>query len=218
MHRNEALWVEDMLNTLPIESLSPLLDIGSADARRRTVEQPYIDERVFAPLRRRGVRIRFVDVVDAPGVDVVADLMAPEGAARLRRLGARCVMCCNVLEHVEDAGGFALRLQGLLEPGGRLIVTVPRRHGYHPQPIDTMFRPDVSELAALFPGCGVERSAIVKSPYRGADGRSMPMKLLRHFGRLAMPFLGWRPWLVAIDRLQYLVRPYEVTCVSLVKR
>ena len=33
------------------------------------------------------------------------------------------------------------------------MVTVPHKFPYHPDPIDTMFRPSPNELVGLFPNC-----------------------------------------------------------------
>jgi hypothetical protein len=44
---------------------------------------------------------------------------------------------------------------------GYIIVTVPRRFPYHPDPIDLMFRPDVAELLTFFPGSRCVNGAII---------------------------------------------------------
>ena len=146
--------------------MAPVLDIGAADLAFRTVEQPWIEREVFAPLRRRHIPVAFADVKDGPGVDIVADLTTAEGACRLRAAGAGLVLCCNVLEHVPDAADFARRLAGLVEPGGRLVVTVPHRYPHHRDPIDTMFRPERRRT-----GCSV-------SGLRHGEGRHRPHWLL----------------------------------------
>lgn len=49
-------------------------------------------------------------------------------AATLERLGERshdCVLCLNVLEHVEDDGAAVRHLLRLVRPGGRLVLFVP---------------------------------------------------------------------------------------------
>ena len=174
---------------------------------------------MFAPLRRRGTAVRFADLKDRPGVDIVADLMTDDGLARLRAAGAGTVLCCNVLEHVPDAAAFASRLASLVGPAGRLVVTVPHRYPHHNDPIDTMFRPDVAALTALFPDCAVERAMLLRTgSYREEFARRPITLLLRHLLRLPVPFLGWSRWKRSVGKLQYLVRPYEITCMSLIKR
>ena len=219
MFPQEAAWIAATLAALPSERLAPVLDVGAADLAFRSVEQPWIERDVFAPLRQRRIPIVFADVKQSPGVDVVADLGTADGARRLQAVGAGTVLCCNVLEHVPDAADFAQRLTDLVRPGARLVVTVPHRYPYHRDPIDTMLRPNVQELAALFPNCDVEKAAIVRTGSYRDEFRRRPFTLLcRHLFRLPVPFLGWQAWLRSVRKLQYLVGFFEVTCVCLVKR
>ncbi len=219
MLKAEAAWVGAALAAMPAARMAPVLDIGSSDRVHRTETQPWIEERVFAPLAARRVEVVFADVRAAPGVGVAADLGTCAGLAKLRAVGARTILCCNVLEHVPDPAAFAVRLAALAAPGTRLVVTVPHRYPYHRDPIDTMFRPNVAELAALFPSCRLERGAVVVGgSYREQFARRPLTLLLRHLLRLPAPFLGWAAWKRSVGKLQYLVRPYEVACACFVKR
>jgi hypothetical protein len=73
--------------------------------------------------------------------------------AGLGRRGYRALLCCNLLEHVPDPAAICAKLEPLVPIGGYLTVTVPNRFPYHPDPIDTMFRPDLDALVRLFPHC-----------------------------------------------------------------
>jgi len=151
MLRAEAAWLTRRLGALPVADLSPLLSIGSGHAELRAT-QPWIDERVYAPLARRGVRVLHHELEPGPGVDVAGDLTDPAFRTGLGGVEVRSVLCSNVLEHVPDPGAVAATIEQLVPPGGYAIVTVPRRYPYHPGPIDTMLRPSVEDLARLFPG------------------------------------------------------------------
>src|SRR5205085_4736707 len=59
--------------------------------------------------------------------------------------------------HVTDRQIVCAAIWSLLPPGGFLILTVPYRFPYHEDPIDTMFRPSVEELAQLFPGTAIQQ-------------------------------------------------------------
>ena len=63
----------------------------------------------------------------------------------------KTVLCCNMFEHVDDRYKFASICDEVLSPGGYLLITVPHSYPYHLDPIDTMFRPSVDEIAKLFP-------------------------------------------------------------------
>ena len=59
-----------------------------------------------------------VDIAPGPGVDVVADATTYRPDQRFD-----AVICCEVLEHAEDADGFIATAWGSLKPGGLLIFT-----------------------------------------------------------------------------------------------
>lgn len=219
MFPQEADWIKDTLAALPAEDLAVVLDVGSSNREFRSVTQPWIQRSIFEPLAARSASIVFSDVKPAPGIDIVADLMTAQGFGLLQSVRARIVLCCNVLEHVPDAPAFAARLGALVGNGGRLVVTVPHRYPHHNDPIDTMFRPDVAELVALFDGFDIERAEILDTGSYRQEFAKRPIVLpLRHLFRLPVPFLGWRQWKRSVSKLLYLVKPYQVTCTCLVKR
>lgn len=144
----EADWIGSITGRLPDDAF-PLGNIGCQTEQFRQETQPWIDQRVFAPLRARDRPVVHVDIRDEPGVDVVADLMSDAGMASIRGLGIRTILCSNLLEHVEDPVVVLDRLVEAVPPGGYLIVTGPQNFPYHADPIDTMFRPTWEEMAAL---------------------------------------------------------------------
>lgn len=143
---SEATWIGAVLARLPV---APLLNIGSSTSAFRTQEQPWVDARIFAPLRARDVPVTHVDLKADAGVDVVGDVSEPDVRARLGSHWG-VVLCSNLLEHVVERESLCLAFEELVAPGGHLVVTVPRRFPLHADPIDTGFRPKVAELAALF--------------------------------------------------------------------
>lgn len=152
MLKKEAAWLQAELKRLPVLALDPLLSIGSGQEAVRTTTNPWISQRVFSPLEARGVKVIHHEHEPGPGVDIAGDLWDGGTLASLSAVGARSVLCCNVLEHVEPRGPITAALAGLVAPGGLLIVTVPHRFPYHPDPIDTMYRPSVADLELEFVG------------------------------------------------------------------
>src|SRR5262245_37749519 len=145
MFEAESRWVGDRLAAYPTERLSPLLNIGSSTSEFRERVQPWTVANIFAPLTARGVEVVHLDSRSGPGIDIRADLLDDPDLARVAMRRYRALLCCNVLEHVRDATGFARRCAGLVEPGGVIIVTVPRSYPHHSDPIDTLYRPTPRE-------------------------------------------------------------------------
>jgi len=215
MLHEEARWLNRHLRELNRDDLYPMCNLGSSTEHYRRLEQPYIDKYLFAPARMKNLGVIHVDAKDAPGVDLVADLMDPTLPARLAKLGVRSVMCCNLLEHVSDRIIIRDIVLSILKPGGYLIATVPYRFPYHEDPIDTMYRPTVAEVAALFPGTSVHKAAIVRASRFAYEMQSNYRALCRLMVRSMMPFYRPQSWWANVRRLGEIIAGYRVTCVIL---
>ena len=221
MFQREAERVAAKLRGLSPESLYPLVNLGSATEDFRTREQPWIDRLLFEPLRKpvdgQAVQVVHVDLNPGLGVDLVADILTEDGHAQLRRLQPKTVLLCNVLEHVRDPALLVERTLDVLQPGGRLIITVPRSYPHHGAPIDTMFRPTPEQVAALAPGAKLLDGEILATGYYWDNLRKRPWLILRLIMRAPFPFLGWTKWKRSMMKAYWLVKPYLVTIVVLEK-
>ena len=217
MRPAEARWIADQLAGFAPDQISPLVNIGSSTAEFREVRQPHIERQIFAPLRARGVDVIHTDLKPDAGVDIAGDLADPEIQARLRARRPRAALTSNLLEHVTAPAELAHAIGALVEPGGVLVVTVPRSYPYHADPIDTGFRPAPDELAALFPGFALVRGEVVAdSTYAGelfghglaglAAGLRSLAAAVRRRGEIARAYR---------DRLRWLFRPFTTTCIVL---
>ena|SRR5271166_4857463 len=213
MFKSEARWLCGALDAFPSERLSPLLNLGSSCTAYRELARPWMENEVFRPLRQRGIEFAHVDLRDLPGVDFRADLTDPADIARLRALRPKALLCCNLLEHVTDPRLLAQHCLDMLVPGGIVFVTVPFSYPHHRDPIDTMFRPDPSELAALFASAVMLDGCILGAglSYRD-DVRARPWILLRHLARLPLPFLSLEKWKRSMAKLYWLTSEYRFTC------
>ena len=147
MFVEESAWLRDHLASLPLASAARVLDIGSQSIEFRTVRQPWIERNIHAPIRDRGAAIVNVDLRDAPGIDVVADVTDPGFDAAA--VGVfDLVLCCNLLEHVTDRETTLRNVRQLVGHRGYLAVTVPGHFPYHADPIDTMYRPSPRQLVS----------------------------------------------------------------------
>jgi len=59
-----------------------------------------------------------IDIADGPDVDIVAN-----GATYIPDVSPACVVCCEVLEHTEDAEAICTHVRRILAPRGIFIVT-----------------------------------------------------------------------------------------------
>ena len=157
------------------------------------------------------------DMLDLPGVDLVGDLYDPMFFDKLRGQGFKSLLCANLLEHLPDPAAIARRLLELLESGGLLFVTVPRRFPYHAGPIDTLLRPDVAQLHALFPDARLVQGEEVTSMTWWEIMDRSPAALARKLARLAVPFYRPKGWLTVAAHVPWLWRRFSVTCVVLEK-
>lgn len=214
----EARRIADLVTRLDLEPGDICLNIGASTRHFREVEQPHIEHDLLAPLRKRGLRIVHSDLKSADGVDISGDLLDPAVQERLRAVGAKLLLCCNLLEHLTDPQGFATACAGLVPPGGWLVVSVPLSFPYHRDPIDTLFRPTPEQIAALFPGLEpVHREVLTLHSFwhELMDAPGGGWRLARHLVQVAMPFYRPRKWLERAHRLLWLHRPYRVSLAIL---
>lgn len=214
----EARWFGRALAAVPTPHLTPLLDLGSSSAAYRRVAAPESESEIFAPLAGRGVAVHHVDLKPAPGVDVVGDVCDPAVQDRMRRLGVRAVMCTNLLEHVTDRAAVCRALEALLPSGGLLFLSVPRAYPYHPDPIDTGFRPDVDELGRLLPGFELLRGEVVPFGTYAAQLRRKQWLVPRDAYLLVAGLWGRNRWRVLRENYRFLRRPFEQSCAVLRRR
>ena len=212
MFEAEAIWLEKLLREHPAEKLSPLLNIGSSTAHFREVEQPWAEQRLFAPLRARGVKIIHLDAREGDGIDIRADVLSAADLPRIRAFKPKSILCCNILEHVVSPKALAQRCSDIVGPKGLIAVTVPYSYPHHRDPIDTMYRPSPSELASLFAPAAMLNGEIIDvgESYRG-QVRRRPYILFRHVFRFPFPFIGFSGWKRSMRKLYWLFNNYRIT-------
>ena len=206
MFVEEAQWVKARLADLPLRAGARVLDIGSSTLEYRTVRQPHITELVHNPLLARGLAITCGDIKEGEGVDLVIDLSRRDLPAAAFAQPYDLVICSNILEHIVDRETFIGNVLRFCATPGYLLCTVPHQFPYHADPIDTMYRPDTTELIRFIrqhtPGA-VEAAGIVRiddaAYYEFQAGRILDHLLLR----------------AQRTRLRWHLKPlrYKVSCV-----
>jgi SAM-dependent methyltransferase len=213
MFLKEAQWLARFLDTCPGEELSPLLNVGSSTVQLRQTVQPWTDAYLFAPLRRRGVEIVHLDAREGDGIDVRADMLDDAQLPRILKCGARAILCCNILEHIEEREKLARRCLEIVGPGGLILVTVPYSYPRHRDPIDTLYRPRPEELEELFRPANMISGEIIDAgeSYR-TQVKKRPWILFRHILRFPFPFIAHEDWRHSMRKTYWLFHNYQVTC------
>lgn len=220
----EAQWIGRTLAAVQIERLTPVLSIGSGNRDFRVRRQPWVERFVYGPLEQRGVRVLHHELLPADGVDIAGDLTDPAVKAELRQLGVRSVMCCNVLEHLQEPSVLANEAMAITAEDGLALFTVPRRFPFHPDPLDTMFRPTPAEIAALIPGATVEAQATVQCDSllrywlrSGSKRRSLVngLRSIRSANRQERGSMPTAPAVPARERVEMALLRTEVSCALL---
>jgi len=206
MFEEESIWIKNKIGEIVRENpgkINSVLDIGSSTLKFRTLTQPCIDKNIFAPLREKGKKINYLDIKKDEGVDIVCSI------DNIGKIGTEfdLVICANLLEHVLDVGKTVSNLKLLVRDGGYLLVTVPHRYFYHPDPIDTMYRPDNKSLEKIF-GLKSVSSGIIRINKINIESR------LRYFSRMMISLLSARG---CKGYAPYLFKRFEVSCVLFVK-
>lgn len=219
----EAKWFAQRFRELGDDALFPMLNIGSHTEEFRKREQPWIDRHVFAPARTRNLKVVHLDIREAPGVDLVGDLTNPEFLRTVSAMRFRSAFCSNLLEHVPNREEIGRAAVEAVQPGGYLIVSCPNNFPYHPDPIDTMYRPGVDDLASLFLGTDMIRGELVPcgtlTGYLWGKFASDPMALMRNvFKRKAQMVKATDSGMSAKSWVPWLWRTFYQTCIVLRKR
>jgi SAM-dependent methyltransferase len=100
-----------------------IFDIGSKDARGGYILGG-------AP---SGTRLVCVDILDRPGVDLVADA---ENLHMVESNSVDLVLAFNVLEHIRHPDRAIAEFERILKPGGFIWVDVPFMYPFHGDPDD----------------------------------------------------------------------------------
>lgn len=220
MRVSESEAIRDIL--LDHGDISPLLNLGSSTRHFREVSQPHIQDKLFGPIEAAGLKVFHADLKAAEGVDLVGDILDPAVVDRLAAMQFKTVLLSNLLEHVTDPVAVARACERIVGPGGHILCTVPKSYPYHPDPIDTLYRPSPARLAELFARSTLIRSTIVKDATFADDlqrkGLSAGRELLGLGVRWLTFFRRTRGLLSRTHRWLWYFRRYQTSVVLLTVR
>ena len=118
MRSEEAAYLGAWFSNQAPADLSPLVELG-ASTQVFHETHPHVENDVLGPLTERGVRIVKTDLQPGLYIDIAGDIYDVAVQAKLKAVGAKCVLCCNILEHVADREAFARVATRSCPRGGR---------------------------------------------------------------------------------------------------
>lgn len=211
---NQLNWVRDHRGLIK----GPVLEVGS----RHYSAESSVDYRGLC----EGLEFVGVDMSAGKNVDVVLDFTSDLETIR-ERLGGRSfstLICCSVLEHVEDVFQMARNLSAVVAPGGVMFMSVPftwRFHGYpsdywrfSPKAIrflfpEFSFRDDLCTISSNMPG---DVSALADDPNSFVVKLTGPLqpryRLLSRFKLFQRLRVG-----TGLDQYSYMMVP---SCINMV--
>ena len=222
MRISEAAYIGARLQEIPVEQLSPVLNLGSSNEIFRTRTHPHVDREIFFPLVARGARVIHADLKADRGIDIVGDIYDAAFQQECKRLRPKTVVCCNILEHVTDPASFAHIVSGLVPTNGYVVVSVPHSYPFHADPIDTLFRPTTSEIVDLF---GTELSPVVTHTLTDitwlSDLRTrmpasaLPLFFVKDLVKAVVELPSGEKRFKRLHRYLWLTRPFKMSIVIL---
>ncbi len=209
----EAKWFGDQIDAMDPDDVFPMLNIGSSTERFRKVDQPWIDEYIFKPAREKGEQVIHMDMKAARGVDVIGDLNNPDFLQELAVMKFKSVFCSNLFEHLTNRKEIAKIMTSLIPDGGYVFISCPYKYPYHADPIDTGFRPEIEELAGLFPETEIYSAEKVTCGNYKEYITSSPKKLAKTVIRLMVPFHKPAVWYSHVRHLPWMFKNFQASCI-----
>ena len=186
----ESREIFKMLLRNKLTQVDLILNLGSSTNYFRAVDQPYINQEIFDKLDE--VKIIHSDIKKDLGVDLVGDIMDDSFKKLILDLNPKVIICSNLLEHVINLKGFSEAIIEILPVNSFLLITTPKDYPYHPDPIDTMFRPSIEDLKDLFPELKLVDSTYVDcGVFYNACESTVRQRIRNHVKaiiRILMPF------------------------------
>jgi SAM-dependent methyltransferase len=136
--RNRRLLEQQQRSLLSGSDGKRILEIGSGQRRGSNLFQSAVE---FAPA---GAEFQMTDVNPSLGHPIL-DIRVPDQA--LGRFDL--VLCCNVLEHIDDLGAAVSGLASVCEDEGMVFASTPFVYPYHDEPGD-FWRPTAYGLKFIF--------------------------------------------------------------------
>ena len=189
---NEAKWIGERINHLPIIKNGIVLNFGSQTLKYNK-ENKHVIDFVINPLKQVCL-LKNLDLHKGPEIDYSGNILNDTFFNQLASIQFEGVLLCNVLEHVTNIKGIAQKVGKLIKPGGFLLFTGPYKYPVHYDPIDNGFRPKVQDVMSLFKEFNIIYAEIVTDYTYSYYLRKNNKQLFLTFVRVLTPFYKFRKW------------------------
>lgn len=147
MFYKECAWVQHGLDSLPVNSGSSLLDVGSSSGLYRISKQPYLGQLHAWMQSSKHLNVATLDTDPQAYPTYTMDI----SAQNVSDIGTfDIVLACNILEHIKHVNLKSAISNITAMTKQYLIVTAPLFYTWHFQPIDNGWRPTAQELTDVF--------------------------------------------------------------------
>ena len=214
MRLEESLFIRNALIEIPqIDFPKTCINLGSGNVNQIRIRKPWVFQNIFDFLYARGCKTIHADMTDWDNVDRVIDLTDSKSLEFCANLPCpKVFVLANVLEHVPR--NFHSRISASIYEqmagGDYLIITVPHAYPFHPDPIDTMYRPTDDELKKVIPLRWLETAIVTAGSYVNDLAGMKPLKVVRKTLKPLWPFRRPKKYLSDLHRLTFLFRPYRI--------
>lgn len=219
MRIEESLAVRRILESSEIFSsreFTHAINLGSGDVHRLSTRKPWVDQNVFDPIRKVGLKVVNVDFIAFPGVDIVADFSQVHALSFAQEMtGKRLFVLANVVEHVPHSvreNLFRLLHQEMRE-GDALLMTAPLAYPYHPDPIDTLYRVSPEALQKNIGLTWLAGESVECGSFRSDLAGMSKWKRIRKMIKPLLPLMPPKKYFAAVHQLKFLFRPYVISIV-----
>jgi hypothetical protein len=221
MFKVEAIWIAKCLQYVSenLEGASGyVLNLGSSTKRYREVQQPFIDELIFSPMKDKFNFIH-ADAKSGSGIDLSGDFCSDLFWRQVNERSYDVVICSNLLTHVLDIDIIINNINRITKRRAYVIITSPFIYPYCSDPHDSKFRPSCQRLASLFTEFALLEAVSVYSADRHID-RLIANKrhLLSFLANVLLPTKGAKRWVNVVSDVPNVFLRLQTSCVFLARK
>jgi len=214
MRLEESLEIRSSLER-HIKKIGSVINLGSGDIHKLKKDKPWVFKHVFDPLTKKSLVIH-ADIDSFNGACQVCDLTKFDALDFIKSTPRpRLFILANVLEHVPKKSVKIIlsKIFKAMNKGDFFLITAPYRYPYHPDPIDSMYRPGPMAITKLIPLTWLDMKIIECGSFKEEFSKMNLSKKIRKILKLFFIFQSINNYLRNAHRLLYLFQSYKITMV-----